>query len=232
MQIPFLHQQIILETERLRDLHRSMMMHNSAIPASEMENFLQQLRKLYEISLQLGNENSLQLLNEVFLASQQHTKYSQPQHQEEQKNIQQAIVTKQPESPVIASAVTNIHAESIPVQPVSNNSFGQTVGKKFTEQSTVGGKIAGADNQKRFSDNIKLPVSDINSAIGINEKFQFINQLFHGDSQKYTQFISELNNCPSADVARRSIQQIAESNHWETIPVAKHFIDVIERRFA
>src|SRR3569832_2302432 len=68
MQIPFLHQQIILETERLRDMHRSMMMHNAAIPSSEMEAFLKLLRKLYEVSLQLGSENSIQLLNEVHLA--------------------------------------------------------------------------------------------------------------------------------------------------------------------
>src|SRR4051812_1991549 len=109
---------------------------------------------------------------------------------------------------------------------------GQTVGNKFSGTSSIADKMAGNDVTKRFSENIKLPVSDINAAIGINEKFQFINQLFHGDSQKYSQFVNELNNCPTADVAKNAIQKIAAVNHWESIPVAKHFIEVVERRFA
>ena len=40
MQSPILHQQLILSTERLRDLHRSMQAHSSAIPAAEMDVFL------------------------------------------------------------------------------------------------------------------------------------------------------------------------------------------------
>ena len=48
-----IHQQLIFSTERIRDLHRSMQAHSSAIPAAEMEVFLARC-KLYELALQLN----------------------------------------------------------------------------------------------------------------------------------------------------------------------------------
>ncbi|MBK7571795.1 MAG: hypothetical protein IPI10_09285 [Bacteroidetes bacterium] len=65
MQSPIIHQQLILSTERIRDLHRSMQAHSSAIPAAEMEVFLAEIRKLYELALQLNYQNAMQLLNEM-----------------------------------------------------------------------------------------------------------------------------------------------------------------------
>ena len=68
MQILLLHQQILLQTERLRELHRSLMLHTSAIPSEEMESLLQEIRTLYNLALQLNNDNALKLLNDVQLA--------------------------------------------------------------------------------------------------------------------------------------------------------------------
>ncbi len=240
-------------------MHRSMMMHNSAIPASEMEAFLQHLRKLYEVALQLGNENAIQLMNEIHYANEQKFKHqasevAQNVNQPSAQTIIQPVpstvqnpvaqisepvvtVNEIPETPVsVQQQVSESNTQTQTRQPIAAidnhpvNEVRQTVAGKFTESPTIGDKIAGTE-QKRFSDNIKLPVKDINAAIGINEKFQFINQLFHGDSQKYTQFVSELNSCASADLAKQSIKQIAVANHWDTIPVAKHFMEVVERRF-
>jgi hypothetical protein len=235
MQIPFLHQQIILETEKLRDTHRSMMMHESTIPTAEMESFLQQLRKIYGIALQLGNENALQQLNEIHLANAQ--QFAAKELENEAAKVREAqnlasIKTdippenKQPEeNRVAAPPAKNIAAKE------NTTPSGQTVAKKFTEHATLGNKIAGTDSHKRLSDNLKLPVKDIHAAIGINEKFQFISQLFHGDSNKYNQFIQEMNNCPSVELAHDTIKQIADTNRWENQPTAKHLIELIERKF-
>jgi hypothetical protein len=243
MQIPFLHQQLILETERLRDMHRSMMMHESAIPSGETEALLQQLRKIYGIALQLGNENALQLLNEIHLANSQQFAAKEIENESvksvekiREPEMQEKTIDKTADMPVaVQQPVESPVAKQVNAQPVNaapNVQSARTVAKKFAEPSTLAEKIAGNESQRRLSDNIKIPVKDINAAIGINEKFQFINQLFHGDSNRYNQFITELNNCPTADEAHNSIQKMSDANQWNDAPIARHFIEVVERRFS
>jgi hypothetical protein len=176
----------------------------------------------------------MQLMNDVQLAHAQVISQSVQAESTPQAKIETQVTNntsaevKQPiqEKPV---AHTPVQAPSAPSQPVAQN--GQTVAKKYAEPNTLGEKIGGHDT-KRLSDNIKLPVTDINSAIGINEKFQFINQLFQGDTNKYTQFIQQLNKCQSAADARTTLSEMADANHWENVPSAKQFIDVVERKFS
>lgn len=248
MQIPLLHQQILLETERLRDLHRSIMSHSSPVPPAEMENLLQEIRKLYSLVLQLNNENALQLLNEVQLAAvQQMPTNSKPfiQTSIEPPPIQ-AIMQEE-----LPSMVTEEKTEDIKFyfQSASDDKThdkkhivsdihemfqdAPTVANRFSDHQTIAEKIAGNDLKKRVSDNLKSSVKDIKSAIGINEKFQFINQLFNGDAIKYHSIIDEINSSSSSEIAMNYISEISETNNWESHPAsAKVFLEIIERRFS
>lgn len=252
MQIPLLHQQIILQTERLRDLHRSIMQHSSPAPSAEMENLLQEIRKLYTLALELNNENALQLLNEIHLAS---AKISIPVSvAPPTENISQNIegIKAKIEIPPALEAIKEIQQISENLLQNNNHSIenssekkrnatdvnerfqdSHTVAAKFTDHPTVADKIAGHDGMKRISDSLKTPIKDIKAAIGLNEKFQFINNLFHGDAQKYNAFIDELNSSPSSELAMNNIHKISDSNNWEAhASSAKSFMDIIERRFS
>ena len=248
MQIPLLHQQILLETERLRDLHRSIMSNSSPVPAVEMENLLQEIRKLYGLVLQLNNENALQLLNEVQLAAvQQMPTISKPfvQTSIEPPPIQ---IIKQEELPSMETgektedAKTFLQSASVDKTQDKKHIVSDihemfhdspTVANRFSDHQTIAEKMAGNDLKKRVSDNLKSSIKDIKSAIGINEKFQFINQLFNGDAKKYHTIIDEINSSPSSEIAMNRIRLISESNNWESHPAsAKVFLEIIERRFS
>lgn len=248
MQIPLLHQQILLETERLRDLHRSIMSHSSPVPAAEMENLLQEIRQLYSLVLQLNNENALQLLNEVQMAVVQQmptktkpfiqTSIEPPPIQTiKQKELPSMATEEKVEdvNPFFQSASDDKTFDKKHIVSDIHEMFhdAPTVANRFSDHQTIAEKIAGNDLKKRVSDNLKSSIKDIKSAIGINEKFQFINQLFNGDAKKYNAIIEEINASHTAEIAMNHIREISDSNNWESHPVsAKVFLEIIERRFS
>lgn len=244
MKIPLIHQQILIQTEKLRDLHRSIMMHSTAIPAADLDRLLVEIRNLYTLALELNNENALQLLDEVQLAMKQ----SIPEIKE--APVQSQPVSKTDEK-VSANEIASTEVSSKPhqniemPQPVSNGkkqvhtdihemfNGTPTLANRFADHQTLAEKIAGNDGMKRVSDKLKSPVKDIKAAIGLNEKFQFINHLFNGDAKKYNAVIDELNASTSSETAMKYIQEISESNDWEShAAAARSFIDVVERRFS
>lgn len=59
------------------------------------------------------------------------------------------------------------------------------------------------------------PIADLKTAIGINEKFQFINELFEGQTDKYNAAINNLNSCTSAVDGEWQLQNMRILNNWE-----------------
>ncbi len=57
-------------------------------------------------------------------------------------------------------------------------------------------------------------INDIKSAIGINDKFLFINELFEGNLKNYNQAIDQLNLANSKDDAMSSFTSFQEKFNW------------------
>ncbi len=240
MQIPLLHQQIMLQTERLRELHRSIMLHTPPVPATEIENLLKELRSLYNTVLQLNNENAIQLLDQVQLAVNQFIPEvkNQPIATEVKSELTTQVFKQEDkkEEMTMTASVESVTSGSTRSQSLPDiHTFlreTNTFASQFEDRPTLGDKMATHDNKKRYSDNLRIPVKDIKSSIGLNEKFLFINQLFKGDSVTYNAVVDRLNTSSSIGAAMDFIQSLAESNNWEThSESAKSFIDIIERRF-
>lgn len=76
------------------------------------------------------------------------------------------------------------------------------------------------------------PIRDLKSAIGINEKFQFINELFNGSMQDYAESINQLNLMSQYDEAMQLIDIYKFKYNWDTNSDAFHKImDFLRRRF-
>ena len=249
MQIPLLHQQLILQTERLRDLHRSIMQHESPVPAAEIETLLQEIRNLYSTALHINQENALQLLQEVQLAVT-----------ESLKNQIKEIPEPTFETPLAQTVTTNAGVQSHPGQARPSSTQAPlsakhpepeaaekksesdnrkkitdtpVVASKYNEQKTIAERIAGSESKKRLGDNLKSSVKDMKAAIGLNEKFQFINTLFQGDTTEYNASVDRLNTSNSSEEAMRLIKEIAAKQKWESnSESAKQFIEFVERRFS
>jgi hypothetical protein len=76
-------------------------------------------------------------------------------------------------------------------------------------------------------------ITDLKASIGINEKFQFINQLFEGNMKEYTVAIDQINSFTSLAEAESYLANLEEVYKWkEDNQVAGGFKELVERRFS
>jgi hypothetical protein len=75
-------------------------------------------------------------------------------------------------------------------------------------------------------------ISDLRQAIGINEKFLFINDLFEGNITQYNNAIDELNGFQSFNGARTYFIELSVLYRWPQESIAKEkLMQLIERKF-
>lgn len=87
-----------------------------------------------------------------------------------------------------------------------------------------------AKNTRDISQKLqKRPVSDIKKAIGINDKFYFIKELFHGSSKQYELTINDLNDKVSYEHALSYLNENFDWNFDED--PASRFLAIIQRKF-
>lgn len=78
---------------------------------------------------------------------------------------------------------------------------------------------------------VDTPVEDIRMVIGINEKFQFVNDLFEGNQNEYTAAINQLNNYGSFSEAEAYLNSIKDIYKWEDeSPMVEKFIHIVRRK--
>lgn len=61
----------------------------------------------------------------------------------------------------------------------------------------------------------KQRIENLNSAIGINEKFLFTNELFDGNTEQFLKTIDDLNNCVNLEDATAKLSTLAQKRNWE-----------------
>jgi len=97
-----------------------------------------------------------------------------------------------------------------------------SIGEKLVSNHDV--SVAGHMQQKK--------IDDLRAAIGINEKFLFINELFGGNLHQYNNTIEELNNFRSLSGARTYLNELSVQHQWPPHSEALAKLNqLIERKF-
>ncbi len=77
-----------------------------------------------------------------------------------------------------------------------------------------------------------LKIDDIRKAIGINEKFRFINELFKGDMNDYNDVVDKLNSLNAITEAEKYLLTYKIRYEWdEDMDAYKEFMEIVERRY-
>ncbi|MBC9912659.1 hypothetical protein [Chitinophaga varians] len=79
-----------------------------------------------------------------------------------------------------------------------------------------------------------MPVKDLRAAIGINDKYQFIQELFRGDTDLYERSVKTINECNTLQEADYWIQrEIKIIQGWQDEHhLVKHFYSLLRKRFS
>lgn len=80
----------------------------------------------------------------------------------------------------------------------------------------------------------EMPIHDLRAAIGINDKYQFIQELFRGDRDLYERSIKTINECGNLQEADYWIQrEIKIIQGWEDDHhLVQHFYSLLKKRFS
>ena len=72
------------------------------------------------------------------------------------------------------------------------------------------------------------PVSSIQAAIGINDRFQYIRELFDGDNQKFLEAVKTLD---SKQNIKEAVDYLRVSFKWKKNETSLKFVNLVKRRF-
>jgi len=91
-----------------------------------------------------------------------------------------------------------------------------------------------AEMEANIRDNRSVfPLESLIGAFTLNEKLQFINELFDGSSDEFSSNIKQLDQLASMDAARNKIAELADSFNWDTeSEIVEDFMYKICRRYA
>jgi hypothetical protein len=109
-----------------------------------------------------------------------------------------------------------------------------TLSDNFEDELSLHEHIAGKSSGQTVSEHLhRKPVRDLKAAIGINEKFLFINRLFDGNLHDYSEAIEKLNGMNELASAKQFVAELAGRFSWEdTSDPVKSFTELVERRFS
>jgi len=114
-------------------------------------------------------------------------------------------------------------------------SHAPTLADRFqTEKKSVNDQLTTeADDNSLGNRMQKSQITDLKSAIGINDKFLFINELFKGDLACYNRAVEELNSCQTKQEAVEKINQMRNQFNWpEQSSSFLRLNDFIKRRYS
>lgn len=126
---------------------------------------------------------------------------------------------KEPASNTTTSGPASIFSKTATNKASTPNDLfgGQTIADKLkNEAPSLNDKINQGMSDHSFAHKMQLkPISDLKTAIGINEKFQFVNDLFEGRTELYNVAIGKLNNCNSGNIAISILEDLKVAHNWK-----------------
>ena len=254
-----IHQQIEILLNTLTAQHEQFRGAQYSIPQPELDLLLQNSRQLYEAMLMLNHTNALTSLDEVKAAVTQRIlaekraieKKSEEVKVEIPKTVNQPVVEakQEPVHHKMEEVISKVSDEK-PVEEKKEKTIkpkklsgginatlfedSPTLADNFEDEVSLHEHIAGKSSGQTVSEHHhRKPVHDLKAAIGINEKFLFINQLFDGNLHDYSEAVEKLNAMKDLATAKQFVSaELSNRFNWEhSNDHVKNFMELVERRF-
>lgn len=142
----------------------------------------------------------------------------QPQHTEEPE-VEKEIAGPEPVEDKNSGDVELEEEEVLEANHRLGDSFlkGKSVNDIINDQNKLEFKLS------------NRPVVSIQAAIGINDRFQYMRELFDGSSEKFARTVADLDRMNSINEAVKYLQQ---NFKWKKNETSLKFVNLIKRRFA
>jgi hypothetical protein len=135
--------------------------------------------------------------------------------------------TVKPEPEIVLSPSEPVVKSAPEPKKVSETAI---IADQFSQPASFNEELGSRKHEDDVHEIIRtLPLSSLNEAIGINDKFLFVREIFNGNQDAYNQALQKLETAGSLSDARAIIAgYTGEDNENEAI---KQLMDLIKRKF-
>ncbi|MDG1518813.1 MAG: hypothetical protein P8Q42_12375 [Flavobacteriales bacterium] len=128
----------------------------------------------------------------------------------EEEVAEEAMLT---ESEIIEETKVSVEEES-PSQEQLTDVLEDEILSMISMHSSIASSEVDDEDNSLAAKLAKTKIENLNSVIGINEKFLFTNELFDGNTEQFLKTISDLNNCESISEANSKLAGISTKRNW------------------
>ena len=138
-----------------------------------------------------------------------------------------------PKKEVIVEKSTSEPADDVkPVIKEPNLSPSKKADILKEKQTTIADKFMNGDDKSVAAKIQKNPISDLRLAIGVNDKFLFIKELFEGNLDSYNEAIRALNSFTEKEKAQNFLNDLNKQYNWpEDSFYGAKLSELVERKF-
>lgn len=175
----------------------------------------------------------------------------EPRIEEVEKKIEKEIVPKKEEKEIIENIQENIEEiveerteiveekvedtaavveeKEVELEEEEINTDSQkTLGDSFSKEKSVN-DIVDTDKKNLEQKLSNRPVTSIKSSIGINDRFQFIRELFDGNSDTFSNAVAEID--AKKDI-KEAVEYLQQNFKWKKNETSLKFVNLVKRRFS
>lgn len=217
--------------------------------AREIIDDLKRYPGVPELQVELAKSKCKSASEVIALFKTLQVKTAIPYHEKQRVEVE-PVIEKIPEKPVkepdIEAAVTEkpvreVVAGVIREAPPAEREEKVRIIKKTSEQSIIADQYSNRPesfneklgSQKHEEDVLEIlrtkPLSSLDEAIGINDKFLFIREIFNGSTETYNQAIEKLESVGSISDAMAVIMSYTGDSTGND--AVKQLVDLIKRKF-
>ncbi len=145
------------------------------------------------------------------------------------------VVKKESFELVLDETVVEIEEEEfIPTLDLQDHSFQIEINDLVNDDTKSFNDLLNQNKKEVATSLIETPIKDLRKAIGINDKYVFINELFKGDEAAYESSIRTINHFSVYPEAEQWIKrELVVSFSWNNkSDIVQHFNHLVRRRFA
>jgi hypothetical protein len=195
------------------------------LAAKRLLESLQQQTALNQAKLQ--SQSTVQQPQPVVQQPQPVVQQPQPVVRQPQPTVRQPqLVVRQSQQSQQSAKTEPLIKREVPKEPTEKEETQETLIDRFIGTKKVLHENFETDN---MVNQISTPVSNLHRAIGINDRFRFIKELFGGDSDLYNETIQRLDTIGSLGTA---ITYIESNFSWDkNSDSVKQLISLIRRRY-
>lgn len=156
---------------------------------------------------------------------------AKPERKPEPEVKQQVKPERKPEQGPEIRRQENVKTKEEAVGISRKKSESVTLGDTFSQRAdSLNEKLGIRKEDDDVADYLKSkPITRLSEAIGINDKFLFIRELFNGNSELYNKTISSLDNTGTFSDARTIVMNIA--GNVKENKVARQLLELVKRKF-